>query len=272
MIKHGMKRALVNLKARSYTRSFGLTTPQPLPPRTYTYDKGLSTPDQNADGLPYGCTGYAQSHVASNEDGVLYDPRQTYVHTCLRENHDITLPCTIDNSMAIGSAFGMWKPGETDDSIAGGRRRGKPFRVERISGMDWFDSFRSVLRSSGKSISTGTIWFREWESTQNGILTSDFVYSGNADQYPWHNYEISGEKVIDGVPYLEILSWQGPNYGLGGFVYLDRKGFNRSFDIWGTVGDVQGPYAPQDIQYVRLEILQFIVYYLGRILGLKAYA
>lgn len=268
MIHHGARRTLLDKRDYSFHRSYG-TIGVTLEPQDYSFDAGLLMQDQNADLLPLGCTGYAQTDVAGDEDKTEYDPEYTYSKTCYIEGHGEDVGCSIRNSLKVGQAYGMKKKGETDDQALT-HRRGAFFSVDKASGCDWFDSMRLAMRKAQKPLSLGTQWFHEWESTPDGILTSLFVLDPNA---PWHNHVVCGEKVINGVPYLLGKSWQGKNYGDKGFHYFSRETFNKAFDVYGTCAFVQPSYTPKDINTIRLTLLQFSLYYLGRILGFQlAYA
>lgn len=271
-MQSGAKRTKLDKRDLSYHRSFG-TVPMQLSLVEYNYDCGKTMPDQNADGLPFGCTGYTTAEVAGDEDDAIYKPAYTYQKTCYIEGHDTNRGCDIRTALKTGQVYGVQRIDETTDQEAEQHRRGKYYSVDKVSGCDWFDGFRLALRNGKRPISTGTIWFREWEQVaSDGVLTSNFVYNGNPDQYPWHNYKICGEKVIDGVPYLIAKSWQGPNYGDKGWCYFSRETFNKAFDIYGTIGLVQPPFTPQDTFTIRLTMLQFVLAYLGRWIGLVAHA
>lgn len=260
---------LLDKRDRSYHRSFG-TISYELDNIEYNYDAGLTIPDQMADGFPFGCTGYTQAEVAGDEDKSVYSPAYVYQKTCDFEGHPANQGCDIRNAAKVGIVYGMKRPGE-DDNTALNHRRGPFYSVDHLEGYDWFDSFRAALRNGRRPISIGTIWFKEWGKPQNGILTS-FAYDGNRGNYPWHNYKICGEKIINEQPYLIAKTWQGRGYGDNGWCYIPRDVFNKAFDIYGTIGIIQPPFAPKDVFTIKLTILQFALLYLGRLIGLKAYA
>jgi len=269
-MKHGAKRSILDPRDYSFHRSFGITYAS-LGLKEYNYDAGFGMPDQTADGYPYGCTGYAQAEVAQDIDKDHYAPSYTYQKTCAYEGHDTTTGCDIRTSARVGQVYGMQRPEETTESQAQTHRRGAFYNIEQIPGLDWFDSFRTQLRK-GSSISIGTIWFPEWAYTQSDGIIPTFTYNGNANVYPWHNYKICGEKTINGFPYLIAKSWQGRHFGDQGWCYFPRETFNKAFDIYGTIGLIQGRYTPTDIVTVKITMLQFVLHYLGRIIGLQAYA
>ena len=76
MIKNGLLKLKKDHRDYSFARTFGAVVLQF--PDEYSCDAGLTMPDQNLDGLPYGCTGYTQSELCQDEDVVAYNPKYTY--------------------------------------------------------------------------------------------------------------------------------------------------------------------------------------------------
>lgn len=257
-----------------------LTANGSLAPMTYTYDAGFPIPNQTlpdtrftppAPAIPNGCTGETQTSICSDEDGVVYNPKYTYDMTCMMENHDESQGCDIRNSAKSLTIYGLQMQGDMPTQTLA-RKRGQYFVIDLASGYDWFDSFRLALRANGRSISTATPWFIEWEIATgiNGVLISDFTYNGIPSDYSWHNYKICGELVLpSGEDAIEAISWQGNNFGDAGKCYFTRETFNKAFDIYGTLALTPGPrIAPGDIQYVKLTILQQALVYLNDILAI----
>lgn len=284
MVRNGTRRHLVDRRDHSFHRTFpkfaGIS-PAVLPLMEYSYDPRLTMPNQGIaeppltdKPYPVGCTGFATTGVCSNEDKVIYQPGYTYELTCLLEGHDQRYGCDMRTAMKCPTVYGLKKPGETAQ-IAETRKRGKYFNVDKAPGFDWFDSMRIALRANAQrhtGISVGTIWFGEWgfgQVGQDGILTASFIYNNKPEQNAWHNYVISGEKTINGEPYLEVKSWQGKEYGAAGWVYMSRETFNKAFDIYGTIALMPG-FAVQakDIKYVKLTLLQTAVDFVNRMIKL----
>lgn len=237
----------------AFHRTFG-SVAEPLPLLDYTYDNGRTSFNQNADGFFMGCRGYALASIAGHEDNALYDPKKTYEHISLYEGHSKDEGGQIISALNFGVVEGLV------DSRNLLRRRGKPFLVDKVPGYDWFDSHRLALRKAKVSISVGTIWFEEWMFTpaQFGVVTSQFVFDGTWDSELGHNYEMMGEKTIQGEPTLEVDAWLGRKF------YFPREAFNKAFDIYGTGSWIQLAYTPQDILYTKLTILQRVVSLLAR--------
>lgn len=260
----GTVRHLLDRRDNSFHRTFKFGGVGPLENKTYTYDIGLTMPDQNADGFPEGCTGYSQADIKGDEDNAVYEPFYTYQKTCLIEGHDTTQPCDMRVSKKSLRVYGAQLKGEAEEHAV--FHRGLPcFNVDRAPGYDWFDSFRIALRK-GRPISVGAPWPREWEMVNStGILTENFILR---DETPWHNSALKGETVIAGIPYLVVKSWQGKNYGDHGWVYMSREAFNKAFDIYGTIGLVDADATGYDIQQITIDIQQTILVYLNRILAI----
>lgn len=268
MISHGVNRVSLDRRDYALHRSIGtVAAPQPMPLREYSYDLGKTMPNQLEDGYPYGCTGYTQAEIAGDEDKSIYKPAYTYEKTCMVEGHPMDRGCDIRISLKVGKVYGVQRIDEHTEQEAETHRRGNFFSVDKAQGMDWFDSFRAALRLTKCPISTVTIWFPEWlNPDEKGRLSAFFAYDGRPDDYNWHNYKISGEKTIDGQPHLEVKAWTGR------WVYIGRQAFNRAFDIYGTAGFTQSSMLPGDILTIRLTMIEFILYYVRRVLGLPNYS
>lgn len=263
-IRNGTKPAPLDRRDYSWHRSFG-TIPAPLPPMSYTLDSGLTNRDQNADGLPYGCTGETQADIATDEDKIIYKPEYTYERTCFMEGHDTNQGCDIRTSIKSTQIYGLQADTETTEMEAFNHRRGAYYNIYCDGGMDWFDSFRTVLRQ-GKCISVGSPWLPMWENIgSQGIIPAIFVLNGSET---WHNYKLCGEKVFNGVPYIQAKSWQGRNYAANGFCYFPREIINQVMEVRGSIAFCFDKYNPQDVRSIQLTIMETVLLYFYRILGL----
>lgn len=250
----------------SYHRTFG-SVAAPLADISYSYDAGFGMPDQNADGYPNGCTGYAQADVAQDFDRQAYLPPYTYKHTLEMSGLPDGSPCDIRVSMKSTTVYGVQRPGETTETEAETHRQGSYLNVDFVPGMDWFDSIRLALRKSpNRSLSLGTPWFPEWEATSaTGIVTS--LFTADPDSVPWHNHKFCGEVVIADVPYLVDKSWQGMNIGDKGWLYFDRATVNRVMAISGTECFVRAPIGTLTKQALILDLWETILSYMGMYLN-----
>lgn len=252
----------------SFHRTFGAASPNLLD-QLISYDAGLTMPDQNADGLPFGCTGYTTAEIATDADnfatklGIIYWPRFTYEKTCAMEGHDDTQGCDIQTALKSATVYGLQELIEHADAEALAHRRGQRFEVDLAPGYDWFDSIRSALiRNPGRSISIGTPWLIEWERVgPDGLLPSTFVYDGNANEYSWHNHKIFGIGYLNGEWVLLDKSWQGKNVGDKGIVKFDRETINRVMTIRGTEAFTQAKANPDDVYAIKLDLFSTILSY-----------
>lgn len=243
-------------------RTFGATT-TPLPLMEYNYDTGFGMPDQNADGYPNGCTGYAQSNIAQDADKLPYRPVYTYEKTLEMSGLPANSPCDIRVSMKSTIVYGVQQPSETTDDEAETHRQGAYFNVDQIPGMDWFDSIRLALRNNpGRSISMGTPWFPEFERPDaNGVVPT--VFTGDPDSVPWHNHKVSGETAVEGLPYLLDASWQGQNIGDRGWLKFGREPVNAVMAISGTEAFLRRPAGDMTVQTIELTLWETILSYIG---------
>ena len=250
----------------SFHRTFGGTTEF----TPCNYDAGFPIPDQDADGLPYGCTGYSSGNLCQDEDKVQYYPKFTYDQTLAEEGIFPDNPnfekvgCDVRDSLASTIVYGAQKVGETP-AEALNHRRGQYFAVDLVAGMDWFDSFRSVLQQNKRSISFASPWYSSFGTPQNGIISAPNSYDTTFAS--WHNHVIVGWKTINGVDYLIDKSWQGTAYGDNGFVYFPREVVNSLMAISGSGAFTVIPFTVANIQTVQLELWTYLASYLRMILA-----
>lgn len=286
MMPNGTRPALLDKRDYSFHRTFpqfAAIAPAALPILDYSFDAGLTMPNQIADGYPVGCTGYAQTDCKTDQEKKIYDPGYTFKKTCYMEGHDLTSGADIRTSAkslrVYGAKLGSSSAPEAevtpeDDTAAKENKSGQSYNVDKAPGRDWFDSFRIALRSQmnnpvKNTISIGTIWFPEWGSpTSSGLLPDQFEYNGNRYSYAWHDYKICGEHTVNGEPTLEVKSWQGRDIGNGGFLYLNRAAFNKAYDIYGTLALMTAQARPEDIRTIQIDIIQTILTYIERLLAI----
>ena len=238
MIKQGTGPTKKSHKDYSH-KSFGaIQVPFPL---EYNTDAGLDVPDQNADGLPFGCTDETQSELAN-------DLTQS----------NLTNPFSLDavtHANALGG-FGV------RESLLAARNLGWItgfFNVEAI-GQDMFDAVRDAMLSGGtekRSVSVGSKWFPEFETVDStGILP---LPNFNGSSFTWHNWKICGWKIIGDQVYLIAKSWQGAGYGDKGFCYFSRPLFNQLMSVPGSIAftSTKGQLPP--ITTISLSWLQWLI-------------
>lgn len=245
-------------KLPSFVRSFGVVS-QPLPSMSYNYDIGKTNPNQNVDGYFMGCRGYTLADIAGDEDDAIYQHQNTYDRICAWEGHGISTGGQIVDALDFGMAEGLLRIDESTETQALQHRRGKWFYVDKVQGRDWFDSHRIAMRLTKVPISVGTIFFDEWVFTPiGGLMTANFAFDGTWDTESGHNYKMCGETVINGKDALIIKPW------IGRIMYIGREAFNRAFDVYGTASFIQPQYQPKDVYYVKLTLLQHIIYLLRK--------
>lgn len=239
MIKQGTKPTVKSHKDYSH-RSFGAI--QVPFPTEYNTDAGLLIPNQNAEGLPYGCTDEAQSEVSNDLVQMQsYTPFQleSVTHANALGGYDIRSSLLAIRNLGWISGF---------------------FNIEAI-GQDMFDAVRDAMVSGGtekRSVTIGSKWFHEYEFPVNGILpTPDF----NGSNYTWHNWKICGWKLINDQIYLIGVSWQGNTYGDKGFHYISRQHFNQLMNIGGSVAFTATKGVLPPITTISLSWLQWLMSY-----------
>lgn len=263
MIKSGARPVRKDHRDFSFSRNFGGVVP--VFADSLNLDPGLTMPDQDTDGLPYGCTGYASSELCGDEDKAVYFPKFTYDRTLLMEGigpSDSTFEktgCDVRNSLNSTIVYGVQKVGE-DGSTALNYRRGAYYNVDLAQGLDWFDSIRNCLVLNMRTISIATPWYMAFALTSNGIIKTPGTYDTTFAS--WHNWKVCGWKTINGIPYLIGKSWQGNQYGDGGYCYFPREVINQLMTINGSGAFTLTPYTNQFAQTVILTLWEYVGSYL----------
>lgn len=214
MVKSGTRATRKSRKDYSH-RSFGAIQ-VPFPPE-YNTDAGLLIPDQNTDGLPFGCTDESQSEITNDLVGKsITNPWQLEAVTHANQLGGYDIRQSLLSAKKLGWITGF-------------------FNIEAI-GQDMFDAVRDAQASGGtekRSVTLGTKWFPEFEQVGVTGLLPMPDFKGNT--FTWHNWAIKGWKTINGQPYLVGVSWQGDKYGDKGFHYLSRPLFNQLMAVPGSV-------------------------------------
>lgn len=272
MIQNGAKPTAPNPKQLSFSGTFGTVSHAAVLPDTFDADAHLEQPDQNADGLPYGCTDYCVRELATSEEGVLFETGYNYGQSRTFEgkagrNEGVS----IKDAFKCATVYGLKKRDDpTVDPLT--YRRAPYYEVHPDNGLDYFDSIRSAMLTAyakdGKkhAVGNGTFWLQEWEQAQQGIIPTVFFYSGKPAQYPWHAWAFIGWEVKNGEVMLKAKSWQGENYGDVGYSYYPREVVNKVFDQWGTIALMQVRATGEDNKTVKLTLIEFALHYIGRML------
>lgn len=269
MIKNGLKAIRKDHRDLSFTRTFGNVSGETFQD-SFSTDAGFPIPNQDTDGLPYGCTGYTQTALCQDEDKAQYVPKFTYDETLAEEGifpgdpEFEAVGCDIRDSLASTIVYGLQKLGETP-ATALNYRRGQYFALEQIEGLDWFDTFRSTLQTGGRSISLGSPWYASFATPVNGIVAAPNDYVN--DPYSMHNHKICGWTTINGVAYLTDASWQGVQYGVNGFVYFSREIINSLMAQPSSGAFVVLPFTTANAQNVQLTLMGYALSYMRMILN-----
>lgn len=246
------------------TTGFDTTT---LPDK-YLADAGLTMPDQDADGFPEGCTGYAQTDICTDEDLTVYAAPEFYL---------ATPPGGMTAGRAIRDSLNLLvSRGPRDQKGNLGPKRTKYYSINATGILDWFDAIRVALYITSqehRSASVAVPWFPEFETIgQDAILAEDIVLdwsraSGhNAKDAGWTNTKTDGTYIRGGELFLAIKSWQGVNYGDKGWCYMSRVLANAVFSMDYTEAFTVTKMVPQSFQTVDIGIVDTIVSFVQNLL------
>ncbi len=228
-------------------KSFG-SVQVPFPP-SYNTDDGLDMPNQDADGLPFGCTDETQSEVAND-----------------LMQKTVTLPWTIEEITHANALGGIDVRTSLKAAVGLGWFTGY-FNIEALGGQDMFDAVRDAQVSGGtekRSVSVGTKWFPEFE--QVGVTGLMPMPNFAGTNFSWHNWKICGWQTIGDQVYLVGKSWQGPGYGDKGLVYFSRPLFNQLMAIGGSAAFTVTKGVLPPIQTISTTWLQWLISYAKNLL------
>lgn len=274
MIQNGTKPIAPHVKQLSFPRSFGTISATKLPD-SFDTDAGLVVPDQNAEGYPFGCTGFTVVEIANDEDLQIYDPGYNYDWTREMEGHaGEAVGADLKTAFKSGTVYGVRKKNGEGNPLD--NRRAPYYEVHPADGLDYFDSIRSAmirayeLDKEKHSTGNGSYWLPEWANVPNGNIQA-VNYDGTPSHYSWHAWNFKGWSIRDGVLRLKAKTHQGKNYGDGGFTYYTRDQVNNIFDDWGTMVLMQVKAEPQDMKRVQLTLIETALYYLTRMIKWGGY-
>lgn len=268
MINQGLIPKWVDQRDRDFHKSFGVAG-TPTEYIEFSVDHGFPVMDQNAMGLTYGCTGMAQGHLCTCQDGVVADPAEIY---------DNTPPYTRAQGRVIRlSLKRICKNGYrkylTSDAPANPRLAFYSCRAQGV--LDWFDAIYVAMlstRDENRAVSIGIPWFPEFQMPGFGLgkLGNDGVLPIPDDMSPsrgsWHNAAIAKIVIKNGEPMFGIQSWQGPGYGDQGWCYMNRALANKIFNINMTEAFTVTKKTPQQMQTINLDIQESIVVFIMSLL------
>ena len=265
MILQGLKRIFPDHRDFDFHRSFGSPTTLPSFPPEYSTDAGFWMPSQNAMGAPYGCTGFSGADACSDEDGVQYDPLDLYRRTPPGLN-DQGRDIRVMLGVTINQGLKRWLLTEEPNY-----KRKAYFQVRGSGVIDQFDAIRLAMlstRDEKRAVIAGIPWFQEFQAAgQDGVLK--MPHDLGVSRATWHCIKIAGWTTINGVSYLMVKSWQGSDYGAGGWAYMSRELCNTLFAINGSAAFTVSKVAPGQIVTVDLGAVDLIISYVRHLLRLS---
>lgn len=260
---HGVN-PIVRKKHHLSTRTFGADTPNYQP---FSLDAGFGFPDQNADGWPEECTIYTQTELCQDEDKQQYDRTFTRAQTDFISGQSAG-PYDVEDSIEAVCVYGVAKAGETAAQAAV-RKRGYAFWLEKMPGLDWFDSALALMQQRQAPLSVVSPWFSTFESAIGGLMPGQFPATWPPG-VPGHNHKIYGLSDKAEQPVLMDKSWQGTRWGDNGVCYWTREAFNNLIDIPGSGAFILAEWdgSVTTIQWGIIYRLQILIALTRRTLGL----
>lgn len=270
MIEHfGGKPNLTDHRDYDLHRTFGIVG-NPVFPDEYITDGGLWMPNQNAPEpifnnppLYYGCTDYTVSNLASDQDGVLYNPMFTDNITGANAKMGYDLRQALLTSIKNG----------TQDKEGNITKRTSLFNVRAYAPLDAFDAIRYAMISGGtekRSVAWGCPWYKAWQknSLDDGIVQAPISY--DATGLGWHASTFAGWKTINGVVYLMNKSQQGDQIGDHGWLYFPREVVNAVMAVPGTCTfTVTAIGSDHPIARIDTTFIQWLISNIRNFLGLR---
>lgn len=279
------------LKSKHPRVFMGIQAMPEFPPE-YLTDAGVTMPDQNTEGMPDGCTNFAQRELVINllkgldfgEYTVAQIEAVTHANARggiqIRESLEALLPPSYAHPERLGwiSAF---------------------YNVIAHGTTDYFDTFRFAQYSGipeERSLSVGFPWFPSFSAAAAGNLltynplTKTFTYSSggtkksimpmpmaiefemiqkNPNAFPWHDSVQDGWTSKFGPVLYRDKSFQGSSIGDGGFLYFDRATINALMAIPQTVAFTATRSGIGIPQRIDLPFIQYLLSQFRNLFGLS---
>lgn len=259
-MKSGLNRISPNRKDYSLLHTFGAITPAPDElPSSFSIFDGRTIPNQELPDsrftpalppLPMACVAETAAFDSGIQDNKVYNPEPIYRGTPGREGgRDIreVLQYLIDHG-----------PDGTN-------KRTAYFNVYGAGAIDDFDAARIAVwinQVEKRGVWVGTYWYPEFSRPNNGILPIPSYITATASG---HCHLVTGWVEINGVIYLEDISWQGTDYANFGIDYISRENYNallaQPFTGAFTITKLEG-HSPVPIGYQAL--VDHVVYSLNQ--------
>lgn len=240
MLKNGLGKIHPDHRDYSLLHTYGALAPDPSTLPDYSIYGGQIIPNQNIpdtrftpalEPLEFGCTGETGSFESGLQDGVLYSPLDLYINTP---------PGTEDTGRDMRAMLQVLidRGPRRGDGTAGPKRTAY-FNVYAAGNIDSFDAARIALwinQAEKRGVYVGSWFYPEFvfpiagsggnnaHPNASGIVPMPASFSTSIASL--HAWLITGEVTINGVKYLEALTWQGEEGGFKGVEYFSREIFN----------------------------------------------
>lgn len=258
-MKSGTKPTPIDHRDFGHFQTFGAVIPPTFPP-SYTTDAQLWQPNQEIQNitptfttppLEFGCTDFSTADSGSDLVGILLNPYNVDKIT----NANASGGAQVRTALTAGVTIGYFKA---------------YFNVQPVN-LDFFDSVRLASISGvpeKRSVVIGSKWFSNPFETvdSTGILS---IPNFSDPNFTWHCWKIAGWKTINDQVYLIGKSWQGSEYGDGGYCYFSRPLFNQLMSIGGSVAFSVTNATPPPPQTINTSIVEWIISNFRLLLGLQ---
>lgn len=265
MIEQGLKPRWVDKRDYDFFKShpqFGIAKPTEYV--EFSVDPGFPIGNQNAMGLPFGCTGMTQAYLCSAEDKIQADPAEIFNNT---PPYVPTQGRDIRQSLKRICTAG-YRPYLTQEQPANPRKG--YFSIRAQGPLDWFDATYLALLSTkdeNRAASIGIPWFPEFnepDSFGRIPMPRDFKLSRITG---WHNVAGSGLVKVQDEPRLRIVPWLGEDYAINGEGSMGRELFNALLNINMTEAFTVSKFVPGQVNTINLDIVEAIVGFIRHLLG-----
>lgn len=263
MIKDGFLKKFTDHRDLSLIPSFGGTDDtNGLPAEYVVATKDM--PSQNDVGLPFACTAFAQTELASDQTGEIYDVEEFYRATPPGDNGGRDMRTSMSLLVNRG-------PKTLEQKLR--PWNGKYYNIYRYGALDWFDACRVglyLVKDEKRAASAGVAWFKPWVGASvptSGIVQDPEVYSWSLATA--HDAVIAGwvtKGIGHGQPlggtYLAVKSWQGKHIGDAGWLYFSRPIINKLFDMYYTDMFTASQQKPSTFATVDLPAIERVISYI----------
>lgn len=263
MIKPGYIKKFTDHKDLDLIKSFGgIDSPFGLPAQYIVATKDMS--DQDAVGLPFACTAFAQTELASDQTGEVYDVVEFYESTPPGGNGGRDMRQSLGLLVTRG-------PKTLEQKLR--KWNGKFYNIYKQGLLDWYSALKVglyIVKNENRACSAAMAWFKEWTygyADASGIVVDPPLYSWNyasphdAVIAGWTNVGLVHGKPL-GAEYLAVKSWQGTRVGDGGWLYFSRPIVNKLFDMYYTEMFTVSQQKPAQFLTVDLPTVERIISYI----------